>query len=85
MAGDAIDDKLHVLHINPDMEDIARKVRALFPDVPLLGVDLLQQAGTGGITSSPSAMPEEAPGTLRPGAAASARDRSAATTVPLKA
>ena len=49
VASNAIDDKLRFLHADPDMEDMARKVHALFPDVPLLGVDLLREAGTGRI------------------------------------
>ena len=47
IASNAIKDKLRFLQADPDMIDLARKVHACLPDVPLLGVDVLREAATG--------------------------------------
>lgn len=47
VASNAIKDKQRFLHADPDMVDLAGRVHATLPDVPLLGVDLLREASTG--------------------------------------
>lgn len=49
VASNAIKDKLRFLHADDDMVMLARRVHGCLPEVPVLGVDILREHGSGSL------------------------------------